>query len=75
MGDIDYPAVINELYQGEVLGETIFLALTGIAKNEREKYHLGTCLQFETETKARLRPFLLKHGFDLVEDQASGLKF
>ena len=28
------------------------------------EYHLGTCLQFETETKARLRPLLLKHGID-----------
>ena len=40
-----------------------------MAKNEREKYHIGTVLQLETETKARLRPFLLKHGFELVEEQ------
>ena len=73
MSDIDYPECINELYQSEVVGEKVFLALVAIAKNGREKYHFGTCLQFETETKARLRPFLLERGFELVEDQDSGL--
>jgi hypothetical protein len=73
VSDADYPACINELYQSEVLGEKIFLALLPLAKNQREKYHIGTCLQFETETKARLRPFLLKHDFDLVEEVGSEL--
>ena len=73
MSDISYPACIKELYQSEVLGEQAFLALINIAKNEREKYHLGTVLQLETETKARLRPFMLDHGFDLVEGQDSEL--
>ena len=68
MSNADYPSCINELYQSEVLSEKIFLALVNIAKNEREKYHLGTVLQLETETKARLRPFLLKHGLELVEE-------
>jgi len=68
MSNADYPDCINELYQSEVLGEKAFLALINIAKNEREKYHIGTVLQLETETKARLRPFLLKHDFDIVED-------
>jgi hypothetical protein len=73
MSNADYPGCINELYQSEVLGEKAFLALVNIAKNEREKYHIGTVLQLETETKARLRPFLLKHGCDLVEDLDSAL--
>ena len=68
MSNTEYPACINELYQGEVLGEKLFLALVNIAKNEREKYHIATVLQLETETKARLRPFLLKHGYELVEE-------
>ena len=68
MSNADYPGCINELYQSEVLGEKIFLALINIAKNEREKYHFGTVLQLETETKARLRPFLLAHGIELVEE-------
>ena len=68
MNNAHYPTCINELYQSEVLGEQAFLALINMAKNEREKYHIGTVLQLETETKARLRPFLLKHGFELVEE-------
>jgi hypothetical protein len=73
MNNANYPACINELYQSEVLGEKAFLALINIAKNEREKYHIGTVLQLETETKARLRPFLLRHGFELVEQQGDEL--
>ena len=68
MTETEYPACINELYQSEVLGEKAFLALVNIAKTTREKYHIGTVLQLETETKARLRPFMLKHGFDLEEE-------
>ena len=73
MSNTNYPSCINELYQSEVLGEKAFLALINIAKNEREKYHIGTVLQLETETKARLRPFLLKHDIDLVEDVGTEL--
>jgi hypothetical protein len=72
MNDLDYPTCINELYQSEVLGEAAFLALMKAAKNEREKYHFGTLLQLETETKARLRPFLFRHGLDLDEPQGDG---
>ena len=72
MSDTEYPACINELYQSEVLGEAAFLALIKVAKNEREKYHFGTLLQLETETKARLRPFLCRHGLDLDESQEGG---
>ena len=71
MNNTEYPACINELYQSEVLGEAAFLALVNIAKNAREKYHIGTVLQLETETKARLRPFILAHGIDLVEEHDS----
>jgi hypothetical protein len=73
MSNTEYPACIKELYQSEVLGEKAFLALINIAKNEREKYHIATLLQLETETKARLRPFLLKHGCELVEEVGDDL--
>ena len=73
MSNANYPTCINELYQSEVLGEKAFLALVNIAKNAREKYHIATVLQLETETKARLRPFMLKHGIDLVEEEDSDL--
>ena len=72
MSELDYPACINDLYQSEVLGEAAFLALIKVAKNPREKYHFGTLLQLETETKARLRPFLFGHGLDFDESQGDG---
>jgi hypothetical protein len=67
MTSTEYPGCIQELYQSEVLGEAAFLALLAVARNEFDRYHLGTILQLETETKARLRPFLLKHGLPLEE--------
>jgi hypothetical protein len=67
MSDLDYPDCINELYQSEVLGERAFLALRSLARNERERYHFGTFLQLESETKVRLRPFLQKYDLELVE--------
>jgi hypothetical protein len=69
MSDLEYPACIDELYQSEVLGEQAFLALIAVARNERERYHLGTLLQLESETKVRLRPFLRKYGMEFVESQ------
>ena len=69
MSDLEYPACINELYQSEVFGEQAFLALMAAAKNERERYHFGTLLQLESETKVRLRPFLRKYELDLVESR------
>lgn len=69
MSDLEYPECINELYQSEVLGEQAFLALMAAARNEREKYHFGTLLQLESETKVRLRPFLQKYGLELLEGE------
>jgi hypothetical protein len=64
---VAYPACIRDLYESEIFGEAVFLALVAIAKNPREQYQLGTLLQLETETKARLRPFLFQHGISLDE--------
>jgi hypothetical protein len=72
MSGLEYPACINELYQSEVLGEQAFLALVAVARNEREKYHFGTLLQLESETKVRLRPFLQKYDMRFVESQENG---
>jgi hypothetical protein len=72
MSDLEYPACINELYQSGVLGEQAFLALMAAAKNDLDKNHFGTCLQLESETKVRLRPFLHKYGMEFVEKQESG---
>ena len=37
------------------------------ARSERDRYHFGTFLQLESETKARLRPLLQKYGLPFVE--------
>jgi hypothetical protein len=65
--DLSYPACTRALYESEILGETLFLALVQEAKTPRDRYHLGTLLQLESETKARLRPLLFKHGVSLGE--------
>jgi hypothetical protein len=69
--NLSYPACTRELYESEILGETLFLALVAEAKGPRDRYHLGTLLQLESETKARLRPLLYKHGVSL--DQVADL--
>ena len=68
MAEVNYPGCLRELYESEVFGEALTLALLAAAKNERERLHHATLLQLETETKARLRPFLYKYGIDLSEE-------
>lgn len=63
----EYPACLRDLIDSEIFGERVSLALLEVARNERERYHVGTLLQLETETKARLRPLLYKHGVSLSE--------
>lgn len=67
MTDISYPDCLRELIESEIFGEAVSLALLDVAKNERDRYHLATLLQLETETKARLRPLLYKHNISLSE--------
>ena len=67
MTAIDYPACLRDLIESEIFGEAVSLALWEAAKNDRERYHFATLLQLETETKARLRPLLYKHGVPLSE--------
>lgn len=67
MTAVDYPACLRDLIESEIFGEAVSLALLEAAKNDRDRYHFGTLLQLETETKARLRPLLYKHGVPLSE--------
>ncbi len=67
MTEIDYPACLRELIESEIFGEAVSLALLDVARTERDRYHFATLLQLETETKARLRPLLYKHGVPLSE--------
>lgn len=80
MPSLAYPSCIRRLYESEVNGEAIFSTLLKSAKTERDRFHLATLLQLETETKAWLQPFLFKHGVEfsrpdikLFIDQAVGL--
>jgi hypothetical protein len=66
--DLSYPACTRVLLESEILGEILFLALVQEAKSPRDRYHLGTLLQLESETKARLRPLLFMHGVSLDEE-------
>lgn len=63
-----YPACIRELYESEIFGEASALSLIKAAKDDHDRYRFGTLLQLETETKARLRPFLAKYALPLTED-------
>ena len=67
MTERSYPACLRELYESEILGERVFQLLVDHARSPREAYHLGSLLQLETETKARLRPLLARYGIELAE--------
>ncbi|MBK5396373.1 hypothetical protein JFU47_06515 [Pseudomonas sp. TH39(2020)] len=72
MNAVAYPAWVRELYESEIFGEKLALELIKLAKSKRDEYHFGTLLQLETETKARLRPFLAKYGISLSENIEPG---
>lgn len=59
---------ILELFQGEVLAEALFDAMIHHCKDDRERYVLGTMLQLETETKARLRQAVAERAMPFAED-------
>lgn len=67
MTDVEYPACLRDLIESEIFGEAVSLALLKVAKTDRDRYQFATLLQLETETKARLRPLLYKHGVSLTE--------
>lgn len=64
-----YAEALLEFYGGEVLGEAIYSALLGFARNDDERLKWATLLQLETETKAWLRAPMIAHGVS-VEEQA-----
>lgn len=67
MTQVEYPACLRDLLESEIFGEAVSLALLEVAKTDRDRYHFATLLQLETETKARLRPLLFRHGVSLSE--------
>lgn len=71
----DQQHYLMELYQGEVFGEALFSRMLLCLDDARQRYVVATMLQFESETKARLRQAAARHGLALAEcpaERASG---
>jgi hypothetical protein len=77
MNRSEYLKAVSEImYQGEVLGEALLDCYVSLEQDAERRYKWGTILQIETETKARLRPFLTRLGLSIVQndvrDQVAG---
>ena len=59
------------MYQGEIFGEVLFDKMLAFFEGPNEKYKIAVMLQLETETKARLRPALMRLGIDVAESEES----
>lgn len=69
----EYLNAVNEyFYQGEVLGEAFFGRCLELESDPARRYTWATLQQLETETKARLRPFLMRLGLSIVQNDVSG---
>lgn len=69
MNRTEYMDAVNKfMYQGEVLGEAVFACYVGLEQDAQRRYKWATLLQLETETKARLRPFLTRLGLSVAQD-------
>ncbi len=67
MADAYLDAVMS-VYQGEVLGESMFSGLLAAAASKHQPY-FAAMLQMETEAKAMLRPLLMRRGLSIVESE------
>ena len=69
----EYLNAINEFfYQGEVLGEAFFGRCIQLETDPVRRYKWANCQQLETETKAKLRPFLMQLGLSIVQKDVGG---
>lgn len=57
---------LSELYQGEILGEFLLEGLMLAFTDPDAQQVLGAALQYESETKARLRPVMVRFGLPLT---------
>jgi hypothetical protein len=71
---MSFEAILDEVYQGEVIGEAFFSTLLRRFKSPDQQYKLGSLLQLETEFKAKVRPIAIAHGLDPVEREESRQK-
>ena len=67
----DFHHGLIEYYRGETIGEVLFDGLLSSRTESRHRYVMGTMLQLETETKARLRPAMVKHALPIIEDPSA----
>lgn len=72
--DASAESVVNEIYQGEVFGEGFSTQLLSYFSDPVAQYKLGSILQLETETKARLRPIIAANGWSIVEQTEQRLE-
>ena len=72
MNRSDYLNAVSEFfYQGEVLGEAFFAAYVAREKDPVRRYKWASLMQLETETKALLRPFLIRLGLGVEQADVS----
>jgi hypothetical protein len=64
----NYLRSVMAVYQGEVFGEALFSGLLERAAPQHQPL-FSAMLQMETEAKARLRPFLIRLGLSIAEDE------
>jgi len=64
----DFSTELRELYDGELLGEAFFECLLCQFEDLEQSRKLTIALQLETETKAKLRPFIVAAGMALNDD-------
>jgi hypothetical protein len=68
----EYLSAVNEfIYQGEVFGEAILASYLALETDAEHRYKWATLMQLETETKARLRPFLARLGLGVAQNDVS----
>ncbi len=72
MNRTEYLSAVNEFfYQGEVLGEAVLARWLELEKDPVRRYKWANLQQLETETKAKLRPFLMQLGLSVVQSDVS----
>lgn len=65
----EYLSAVNEWwYQGEVFGEALMDRWLQLERDPIRRWKWATIQQLETETKARLRPFMMSLGLSVVPD-------
>jgi hypothetical protein len=67
----EYQQTLMDMYQGEVLGEALFSRLLETETHPEMRYAYSCLLQLETETKARLRSILVRHGLPISESESN----